>query len=112
MGPLAKPQRALVIGGSGLVGHALMDELRARNITTLGTHATHPRHGLEPLDITDVVQVQRCIRAVRPTIIFLTAALTHVDLCEENPEKAIKINVEGPRAIGREAGQLGTKLVL
>jgi dTDP-4-dehydrorhamnose reductase len=44
-------------------------------------------------------------------MIFLTAALTHVDLCEENPEKAIKINVEGPRLIAGEAARLGVKLV-
>lgn len=111
MGPLSTPQRALVIGGSGLVGNALMRELRAQNIVTLGTHATRVRQGLQPLDITDAVQVRDCIIDVAPTMIFLTAALTHVDLCEENPEKAIKINVEGPRSIAREAARLGVKLV-
>ncbi len=111
MGRLSKPARALVIGGSGLVGNALMRELRAQNIVTVGTHARRARQGLQPLDITDPIEVRRCIMYVRPTMIFLTAALTHVDLCEENPEKATKINVEGPRSIAREAARLGVRVV-
>lgn len=108
---MIRERRALVIGASGLVGRALLEQLRAQDILTVGTYASHPRPGLQSLDITDHLQVRNCIRSVRPTVIFLTAALTHVDVCEGEPDKAININVVGPRAIAREAGEMGIKIV-
>ncbi|MBM4260395.1 MAG: SDR family oxidoreductase [Deltaproteobacteria bacterium] len=101
----------LVIGASGLVGQELMRRLKAANRPVVGTHVTQPRAGLEPLDISDATQVQRFFGECVPDTIYLCAALTHVDYCEEHPEETYRQNVEGPRRVAQEAARLGVKLV-
>ena len=101
----------LVIGASGLVGQSLIRTLRQRSRNAIGTYATHPRDGLRPLDFTDATQTRDCLAALKPKTIFLTAALTHVDYCEDHPEDAVRRNVDAPRRIAQEAARVGAKLV-
>ena len=101
----------LVIGASGLVGQALMQTLARAKRKVVGTYANHPRTGLRPLDITDVAQIRDCLEMWRPETIYLTAALTHVDYCEEHPADAVRQNVDGPRQIAQEAARMGAQLV-
>jgi dTDP-4-dehydrorhamnose reductase len=103
--------KVLVIGASGLVGGALMRVLRGAHIDAAGTYAKSPAVGLEMLDITDAAQARACVERHRPAVIFLTAALTHVDYCEDHPDEAFAINVEGPRAVAEAAGALDAQLV-
>jgi dTDP-4-dehydrorhamnose reductase len=63
------------------------------------------------LEISDAVSVADCMRELRPQAIYLTAALTHVDYCEDHAEAARRINVLGPRIIAEEARRSGAKLV-
>jgi len=101
----------LVIGASGLAGQSLIQTLRQRNKNVVGTYASRPRDGLRPLDFTDAGQIQECLVALKPKTIYLSAALTHVDYCEDYPEDAEKRNVNAPRRIAEEAARLGAKLV-
>ena len=103
--------KVLVIGASGLVGGALMRVLRGAHIDAAGTYAKSPAVGLEVLDITDAAQARACVERHRPAVIFLTAALTHVDYCEDHPDEAFAINVEGPRAMAEAARALDAQLV-
>ena len=103
--------KVLVIGASGLAGGALMRALRGAQIDAMGTYAKFPTPGLESLDITDSVRVRECIARHRPAAIFLTAALTHVDYCEDHPDEAFAINVEGPRAVAQAAGAVGARVI-
>src|SRR3989304_5004145 len=99
--------KALVIGASGLAGRALMRILRGARIEAAGTYAKSPAAGLEALDITDATRVRACVERHRPAAIFLTAGRTHVDYCEDHPDEAYAINVEGTRAVAEGAGALG-----
>src|SRR3970282_1682582 len=99
------------MGASGLGGGALMRVLRGAHIEAAGTYAKSPAAGLEVLDITDAARVRACVERPRPAVIFLTAALTHVDYCEDHPHEAFAINVEGPRAVAEAAGALDAQLV-
>ena len=74
--------RALVIGGSGQVGAALLHALRARGHHAVGTWAHHELPGLMPLDFTDAGAVERAIGESRPDWVLCPAALSHVDYCE------------------------------
>jgi len=103
--------KALVIGASGLVGGALMRVLRGSHIEAAGTYAKSPAAGLEVLDITDAARVRACVERHRPAAIFLTAALTHVDYCEDHPDEAFAINVEGPHAVAEAGRALGAQVV-
>jgi len=101
----------LVIGASGLVGQCLMRTLERQPKTLIGTYASHPRDRLRSLDMTSAAEVRDCITELRPSIIYLAAALTHVDYCEEHPEEAARRNVDGPRYVAQEAARQRAKLV-
>jgi len=103
--------KALVIGASGLVGGALLRALRATGHEAVGTYRSRPATGLLHLEITDPTQVEQVIVDARPNVVFLTAALTAVDYCEDHEEEARAINVEAPRAIAHAAGQVSATVV-
>lgn len=52
-----------------------------------------PNH--EELDLTDNVAVSRYIKTNKPELLLHCAALTGIRECEENKEKAWRVNVEG-----------------
>lgn len=104
-------QRAAVIGASGLVGQALMRVLENNQYEVTGTYATHPADGLISLDIADASAVRDTFRLIQPQVVFLTAALTNVDYCEDHPEEAFQTNTEGPRNVAKEAARCRSKLV-
>lgn len=101
----------LVIGASGLVGQELMSRLGAGPRPVVGTYVSQERQNLRQLDITGGAQVQRFFKEVRPQTIYLCAALTQVDYCEDHPEQAYLQNVEGARWVAQEAARLGARLV-
>src|SRR5215831_6757708 len=101
----------LVIGASGLAGQSLVRTIRDRGQNVVGTYASRPRDGLRLLDFTNAGQISECFSALRPKTIYLAAALTHVDYCEEHPEEAQRRNLDGPKLIAQEAARLGAKLI-
>lgn len=88
----------IVIGAEGQVGHFLMQHLEGKH-TVLGTAAV-TTGVFEGLDITDRKKVDAKIEEVKPDHVILTAALTNVDQCEQEPENAYEINVTGALNIG------------
>ena len=103
--------KALVIGGTGLVGGALLRACAETGGEALGTFRSRPTAGMHPLDMTDPEAVRRLVRDYRPTAIFLTAALTAVDYCESHEEEALRINVGGASAAALAATDVDAKLV-
>ena len=67
--------------------------------------------GLEPLDIADRAAVAAAIERYRPDTIYLTAAMTAVDYCEDHEDEAWRINVHGTRNVAEAAARVGAKLV-
>ena len=102
---------AAVIGASGLVGQALLRVLENNQYEVTGTYATHPADGLISLDIADASAVYDFFRQIQPRTVFLTAALTHVDYCEDHPEEAFQTNTEGCKNVAKEAARSRSKLV-
>jgi dTDP-4-dehydrorhamnose reductase len=103
--------KALIIGAPGQVGGALMHALAVRGHQTVGTYHTRPVAGMAQLDVADAAAVKELVTAERPQVIFLTGALTAVDYCEDHPDEAHRINVEGPRHTARAAKVVGATLV-
>ena len=102
---------ALVIGAAGQVGSALIRALRATGVASEGTCHARPAPGLEPLDITDRAAVDAAIERHQPETIYLAAALTAVDYCEDHQDEARRVNVEGTRNVAEAAARVGSKLV-
>ena len=103
--------RVLVIGASGQVGSALLDALRGRGHSALGTYAHHAAPGLDPLDVTDNAALERAITDARPDWVLCPAGLTHVDYCEDHPDEAFAINRDGALGAARLAGRVGVGFV-
>lgn len=103
-------EKPLVLGGSGLVGGSFMRALAARGIPARGTFLTRPQPGLEPLDLAG--DTAGYLERVRPTLVVLASALTHVDYCESHPEETYARNVSALEPIVGWCGAHGAPLVL
>jgi len=59
------------------------------------------KYGFTPLncDVTKPEEVKHFIKSISPDVIIHTAAMTNVAQCEENPQKAFTVNVEGTKNI-------------
>ena len=67
--------------------------------------------GRRQLDLADAVAVGALVEEVSPTVVFLAGAFTHVDGCEQEPQRARQVNVEGARASAAAAKAAGALLV-
>ena len=102
---------ALIIGASGQVGFHIAKACRDLGITTYGT-ATKPNPACAlQLDITNPHSVAQAFKISHPDVVFLCAALTHVDGCEKAPGLAEAINVTGTASVADYCKRCGAKLV-
>lgn len=94
--------RAVVTGGSGTVGWAVLNQLAADHelsYTYLDNDVVHPLATGHHLDIRDRTSVFDYICDLCPDVIIHSAAMTDVDACETHPQQAHDINVKGTKNI-------------
>ena len=96
--------RTLVLGGTGIVGRALVREGRSRGWPVLGLS-----HGQG--DISDRRRADELCAAFRPALIVNCAAFTQVDLCEAEPERAFAVNGAAVGNLVRAAEAVGARLI-
>lgn len=96
--------RTLVLGGTGIVGRALVREGRNRGWPVLGVS-----HGQG--DISDRRRVDELCADFRPALIVNCAAFTQVDLCEAEPERALAVNGTAVGNLVRAAEVAGARLI-
>lgn len=87
-----------------MLASALLDEGRMRGVEV-------QMCGRAELDITDGQQVRETLARLRPEIVFHTAALTRVNLCEERQQEAWRVNVSGTSNVAAGASDIGAKLI-
>ena len=91
--------KLLVIGASGQVGYALMDQAKQKNIEVYGTRFKQQGSMLYKLDIRNKGEVKSLINELQPTHIILTSALGNAELCETDKKLCYSINVEGTKNV-------------
>jgi dTDP-4-dehydrorhamnose reductase len=103
----------LVIGGSGVIGSKLVDEIKKQKQSVFFTFLKNNRHTNEGnfLDITQKEQTVTLIKKLKPKIIIHTTALTNVDLCETDKQLAESINVHGIENVVAGAKEISSKIV-
>jgi dTDP-4-dehydrorhamnose reductase len=95
--------KAMIIGGTGLLGKALLREWKGDDeVVSVGSRE---------LDIRDAAKVQESVQKSSPDWIVLAAAYTDVDGCESNPEKAFAVNRDGAVNVAEGAEHCGAKLL-
>lgn len=95
--------RIAITGATGLFGYGLGRVFsEAHEVAALGR---------ADADLTRGEEAEARLAALGPELILHAAAIADVDLCEENPELAWLVNVEGTRHVARAARKIGAGLV-
>ncbi|MFZ4515776.1 MAG: dTDP-4-dehydrorhamnose reductase [Acidimicrobiia bacterium] len=94
--------RILVTGAHGQVGTYLVPMLDGHEVLAC-SHAQ--------LDISDRTAVEGLVGEFVPQVVINTAAMTDVDGCETNPERAYAVNALAVRWIAIAASRVGAHLV-
>ena len=117
----------LIIGASGQIGGACLDVLDNPN-TRVGPVYLHgldqcwpkfrvvgadsvKKKGILKLDITKKKEVERVFKKVKPDVVILTAAYSHVDGNEARKHFAHKVNVGGVEHVVNECREHMAKLI-
>ena len=93
-----------VIGANGQLGS---DVVRA--FESKGDEVRGLVHG--DVEIADRESVRKVLQAVRPDVVVNTSAMHHVEHCEEDPEKAFRVNAIGSRNLAETTREVGAVLV-
>lgn len=106
-------KRILVIGGSGMVGSAIMRRLRhLPNTKVLGTYYTQQdAEDCVLMDLANPLSIGEVFGSFSPQEVYLTAAFTDVDVCEHDT-LARKINVDGVRDVVKLANRSKAKICM
>ena len=94
--------KVLILGGTGLLGKALVREWRDDEVVALGSR---------DLDIRDAAKTHEIIGEARPDWIVLAAAYTDVDGCESHPDLAVAVNRDGAANVAEVAKEIRAKLI-
>lgn len=86
--------RVLVTGAAGQVGHALAQACAGDDLIALDR---------AQLDVTDRALVHAAMAETRPDAVIHAAAWTAVDACEDDPERAFRVNALGTRHVAEAA---------
>lgn len=99
----------LVIGGSGLLGRNVLQQLRDGSHQAVGTYHTSDDPGLAAvsLDKTDPEAVSALVHDHEPDAVIDTAAYLDVDGCETNRQQAWDVNAEGTGYVAKAAASVG-----
>ena len=93
-----------VIGANGQLG------------TDVGAAFSQRGHSVVPLthaeiELANLESVTNCLRPIEPDVVVNTAAMHHVEKCEEQPDHAYAVNAIGSRNLAAITRDLGAKLV-
>jgi dTDP-4-dehydrorhamnose reductase len=102
----------MVIGGTGLVGNALIRAWAARGVEVSGaTYHCHASGGFLQLDMQDEARVRELLERHRPAVVAVPAANPYVDYCELHPEETRKVNVDGTLNVARACRDAGARMI-
>lgn len=90
--------KALILGSSGQVAHALKASATYDHAIALGR---------PDIDLTDAESVRAAIATHRPDVVINAAAYTAVDKAESEAEAAFALNRDGPAAAAAAAYKIG-----
>ena len=101
----------LIIGETGLLGSAVKEIGKTYFDKIFGTYNTNAKPDLVKLDVKDRKAVFDLVKEVNPSLVVDTHALNNVDYCEQHPEEAWEINVDGTKNIAEASKLVGAKYV-
>ena len=110
--------KVLITGSNGLLGQKLLHKLRVDEgvnlvATSKGENRISEKNGYTyfDLDITNKNAVTQLIASEKPQVVFNTAAMTNVDLCEEKKEACDSLNVNAVQYLSVACQQIDAHLI-
>ncbi|AGT35927.1 MAG: dTDP-4-dehydrorhamnose reductase [Thermofilum sp.] len=108
--------RVLVTGGSGLLGSVLVEMLAQNGHSVIATYNAHEPRQIQgvkwvKIDISRGYLLEDLAWKEKPHAIIHSAAMTDVDKCEIEKEKAWKTNVEATRSAVRAARAVNAHII-
>ena len=110
--------KVLITGSNGLLGQKLLHKLRVDEgvnlvATSKGENRISEKNGYTyfDLDITNKNAVTQLIASEKPQVVFNTAAMTNVDLCEEKKEACDNLNVNAVQYLSVACQQIDAHLI-
>ncbi|EFA78738.1 methionine adenosyltransferase regulatory beta subunit [Heterostelium album PN500] len=111
--------RVLVTGSSGLLGRAFMrtfagcaDKFNVLGLAFSRYEKYKNQFPLEHVDINDRVQLTDIVNRFKPDVIIHSAAERRPDICENDKDRVIQLNVKSTEFINELAMNVGAYLVL
>ena len=96
--------RVAVVGANGQLGSDVVEVFRERGSEVFPlTHVD--------LELANPDSVATCLKSLAPTVVVNTAAMHHVEQCEQQPEKAFAVNAIGVRNLAVVTKELGAVLI-
>jgi dTDP-4-dehydrorhamnose reductase len=96
--------RTLILGGTGMLGRAVLQAARARDWPALAL--SH-----QEADLRDERRLDSWVATFRPQVVVNCAAFTRVDDCEKERELSLAINGEAVGGVARAAARGGARLL-
>jgi dTDP-4-dehydrorhamnose reductase len=96
--------KILVTGHRGILGRALMVELKRRGVDVTGVDVAE-------MDVADAGRVSAVVSRERPGAIINCAAFTAVDACEARRDLCFAVNAEGAGNVAAAAAEAGARVV-
>lgn len=94
--------KILVTGRDGQVAQSLAERHAGRELVFAGR---------PELDLADPASIERAVAAINPALVISAAAYTAVDKAEDEPERAMAVNGEGPGVLARAAAKIGAPVI-
>jgi dTDP-4-dehydrorhamnose reductase len=106
-------KRFLVLGANGLVGKAVVRQLKKGKYQWYGTYHKREEPGLIRLDITSKEELARVFEKTEPDYVVNCANLAGgVDFCEKHPDLAKKFHLDANSHIGKLCEEYNSRMVL
>lgn len=107
-------KKILVTGASGLLGGNIASVFgREHELYAAYCKNKVKIKGCKPskLDICNWDQVKKVFGDLKPEVVVHCAAMANVEYCEENPDEAWMVNVDGTAGVASAAQAIGAKLI-
>ena len=95
--------RILILGAGGRLGATLTREYRDKFDVTAFAHSQ--------IDLADFDELEETVSRMEFDLLINCAALTNVDLCEEQPDQALRVNAEAPGLLAEICSRKKAKLI-
>ncbi len=99
-----------ITGGSGLLGERLAAVSNDNDELTL-VHNSNPSENTIKCDITNEKEVKSAVEKENPDVIIHCAAMTNVDLCEDERKMAYSVNGDGTGFLAKAAHDIDAKII-